>query len=309
MRGGAGALGGEDLVRSGEGTTSGFSLLLKGKFLRWVSVLSYMKIDDYPYGLRRRYTETQPHARLRDWLDQGRDRYRERLHGFLVHAEMLGMIPLEPEFDGSPNPHWQNGFLPGLDIVALYGLLGELKPASYLEIGSGNSTKVARKAIRELALNTRIHSIDPFPRAEVDSICDEVTRKSLEECDLSVFGDLKSGDIVFFDGSHRLLQDSDVTVFFLDILPRLPKGVIVQIHDITLPFDYPEEWKERLYSENYVLATALLMSPEKFEVILPNAFISEDGDLREILYPLWERFPENSIQRHGGSFWFRWLPS
>lgn len=35
-------------------------------------------------------------------------------------------------------------------------------------------------------------------------------------------------------------MNSDVTVFFIDILPRLRSGVIGHVHDITLPYDYPD---------------------------------------------------------------------
>lgn len=49
-------------------------------------------------------------------------------------------------------------------------------PATYLEVGSGNSTRFARRAITVHGLRTRIVSIDPEPRAVVDELCDEVVR-------------------------------------------------------------------------------------------------------------------------------------
>ena len=51
------------------------------------------------------------------------------------------------------------------------------RPRRFIEIGSGNSTKFARRAIRDHWLNTSIVSIDPFPRSEIDAICDEVVRR------------------------------------------------------------------------------------------------------------------------------------
>ncbi|MCP6769643.1 hypothetical protein NL529_32825, partial [Klebsiella pneumoniae] len=78
--------------------------------------------------------------------------------------------------NSATDPYWNNEYLPGLDIVALYSLLKKINPVNYVEIGSGNSTMVARKAIRENSLRSKIVSIDPFPRAEIDGISDLVIR-------------------------------------------------------------------------------------------------------------------------------------
>jgi hypothetical protein len=77
--------------------------------------------------------------------------------------------------------------------------------------------------------------LDPEPRAQIDALCDTSIRRRLEDCDLSMFDQLEAGDILFFDGSHRVFTNSDVTVFFLELMPRLKPGVIVHIHDIFLP--------------------------------------------------------------------------
>lgn len=140
-----------------------------------------------------------------------------------------------------------------MDSVAIYGFISENKPVRYYEIGSGNSTKFAKQAIKDYKLQTRILSIDPNPRAEIDSICDQVVRKPLEEVNLNIFEDLEAGDVLFIDNSHRSFMNSDVTVVFLEILPRLKPGVFVEFHDIYLPFDYPQEWDTRYYNEQYLL--------------------------------------------------------
>jgi Methyltransferase domain len=153
------------------------------------------------------------------------------------------------------------------------------EPAIYLEIGSGNSTKFARLAIRSAQLETQIVSIDPFPRTEIDDLCDRLIRNQLEDCDQSIFDQIKSGDIVFFDGSHRVFTNSDVTVFFLEILPRLPKGTIVHVHDIFLPADYPAHGNARKYSEQYILAAMMLGRVPPFKVLLPNYYACIDPQM------------------------------
>lgn len=211
---------------------------------------------------------------------------------------------LDPKMAAMPN--WSNGFLPGLDIVSIHGFLRRNKPKIYLEVGSGNSTKVARRCIEMHHLQTQIVSIDPCPRAEIDALCDRVIRNRLEDTDLEEILALEAGDILFFDGSHHAFMNSDTVVFFLEILPRLKRGVLIEIHDICLPYDYPSTWSHRCYSEQYLLASAVTFAPERFMIELPNMFITRDPELSGLLHKFWDR-PEfrNVRDKHGASFWFQ----
>jgi hypothetical protein len=177
---------------------------------------------------------------------------------------------------------------------------------------------VAARAIRDQQLRTRIISIDPQPRAEIDALCESVIRDPLEKVDLAVFDQLVPGDILFIDSSHRVFTNSDVTVLFLDVLPRLQPGVLVHMHDIFLPHDYPPEWRDRYYSEQYMLAATLLAHGPRFRVALPNAFIAQDPQLSAILSPLWRdpmfapepvpadrSVPVADKSGKGTSFWMR----
>src|SRR5207244_392077 len=120
------------------------------------------------------------------------------------------------------SPNWVNGFIPALDAISLYGLVAIHRPRHYIEIGSGNSTRFVRQAVRDHKLETRIVSIDPEPRVKVDGLCDVPLRQPLGEIDLSIFSGLQQGDIVFIDGSHRVFQNSDATVFLTEVVPSLP---------------------------------------------------------------------------------------
>ena len=62
---------------------------------------------------------------------------------------------------------------------------------------------------------------------------------------------------------------------FLNVLPRLRRGVLVHIHDIFLPFEYPEEWlvtKRWEWNEQY-LVQALLQDSDSFIVIWPGYYL------------------------------------
>src|SRR5690606_10841167 len=109
----------------------------------------------------------------------------------------------------------------------------------------------------------------------------------------------------FIDNSHRVFPNSDAMICFLEILPRLKKGVIVHIHDVYLPYDYPQFMCDRFYNEQYLLAAFILANPEKYKTVLPNFFISEDSELAGIIAPIWEHSNLKGVEKHGGSFWLQ----
>ncbi|MDG1857699.1 MAG: class I SAM-dependent methyltransferase, partial [Emcibacteraceae bacterium] len=204
-------------------------------------------------------------------------------------------------------PTWNNEFLPGLDIVGIYGMIATKKPKKYIEIGSGNSTKVARKAISDNQLETQIISIDPYPRANIDHLSDKVIREPFENLkDIQfIIDELNENDILFIDNSHRVFPNSDAMICFLELLPQLKKSVIVHIHDIYLPYDYPQFMCDRFYNEQYMLAAFVLANPEKYKTILPNFFISEDKELSETIAPMWDHANLKEVEKHGGSYWLQ----
>jgi Methyltransferase domain len=206
----------------------------------------------------------------------------------------------------SLEPRWYNPYLSPLDGMSIYAAIASRSPSTYLEIGSGNSTKFARRAIDDHQCATKIISIDPHPRAEVNELCHEIIRKPLEDLDLQeVVKRLAPGDVLFFDGSHRCFQNSDVTVFFNELLWMIPKGVLVGIHDIYLPFDYPENWLDRYYSEQYLLSTLLLADQgRRFKVEFPAYYSVVSGLNNEVLGPMWSALQMLPGLVHAGEgFW------
>ncbi len=260
---------------------------------------------DYPVTPTARWGYGKPaHQRLHDILNTQREQYAEHLHNIVTHEAELKTIPLWGRYVS--RPAWNNGWFEGLDLAALHMFVATHRPARYIEIGSGNSTKITRHAARKSDLSLHITSIDPAPRAEIDVLCDEVIRQSVETIDQTLFDDLGPGDILFVDNSHRVFTNSDAVVILLEVLPRLQPGVLIHIHDVFLPYDYPPEWSARFYSEQYLLAAWLLAEGPHVRVELANMFVSRDEELAAILNPLWTG-PLSDVQRHGGSFWLRKL--
>jgi hypothetical protein len=260
---------------------------------------------DYPVKSVPRYGHGKPpHPELYKMINRNRTSYRDNLIKFLDFQKYLLNIPLR-EPDTPHGPCWINEMFSGLDAVALYSLLCLNNPERYFEIGSGWSTKFARRAIFDHSLKTKITSLDPSPRTDVSLVCDDVILKNLEDAELGIFDELESGDILFVDGSHRCFMNSDVTCVFLEILPRLNTGVLVQFHDIMLPYDYPPQWAERYYSEQYLLAVHILAETDKFDIISPNAFINNDPDLNGVLGPIWNETKMHGVNPNGRSFWIK----
>ena len=86
---------------------------------------------------------------------------------------------------------------------------------------------------------------------------------------MSFFSQLEENDILFIDSSHVIRPQGDVVFEYLQILPSLNKGVIVHVHDIFSPKNYPEFWLEgmvRLFNEQYLLE-AFLSHNSSWEIL------------------------------------------
>jgi hypothetical protein len=133
-----------------------------------------------------------------------------------------------------------------------------------------------------------ITSIDPEPRAEIDPLCDRVIRARMQTCDPAIFDELEPGDILFLDASHYVRPDSDVTVFFLEVLPKLKPGIVVHVHDIFLPLDYIPRFGPEM-NEQYMLAVLLLCRPAQIKVLLANHFVCWDTELSRKVKEIFRR--------------------
>ena len=263
---------------------------------------------EYPPSrdLRPRWGETHPpHQGLINLFNKKRYNYIEIFRKVAELKPFFDKISQNFSYDQPSEPGWLGGAINAIDTALLYYFIAKYKPKIYLEIGSGITTLFAARAKKDQGLNTQIISIDPEPRAEVDAVCDQVIRAGLETTDLSIFDQLEAGDIVFMDGSHRSFMNSDVTVFMLDVLPILKPGVIVHIHDIHLPFDYPDMFIDWYWNEQYIVAAYLLAAKDQVDILMPSRFMSNTDELRETLQPILKNWSANpDVWFCGGSIWF-----
>jgi len=165
--------------------------------------------------------------------------------------------------DVPPAPRWDQDWFPTLDAAIAYTLVRTRKPRRIVEIGSGHSTRFFARAAADGGLGTNITAIDPAPRAVLDGLAVNFIRATLQDAGRAPFEALAAGDMLSIDSSHILMPGTDVDLLFSTILPALPAGLLVHIHDIFLPDGYPPDWEWRGYNEQNAVAGFLPASTYK----------------------------------------------
>jgi hypothetical protein len=191
-----------------------------------------------------------------------------------------------------------NEWFESVDADVLYGVVRHFAPAQIIEVGSGYSSRLAARAIRDGHLQTKLVCVDPCPRVEIRRCADEFIQSPVEELPASELPDrLNPGDVLFIDSSHLIMTGGDVVYLYLQVLPRLRPGVLIHAHDIFLPFEYPQEFVlgERWgWAEQY-LVHALLLGNHNFEILWPSCYMwrTHREKVREII-PVEKSFPPPS---------------
>jgi hypothetical protein len=204
-------------------------------------------------------------------------RLEEQLDHLRLMAELYGSewsFPDRPV--GAAEYHYNNGFFETVDAEIAYSFVRHFQPSRIIEVGTGFSTRVLAAALQanfeRLGVQGELISIDPHldrvPERGFSSMV-KVIPERVQDLDLELFSTLDRNDILFLDSSHVVSVGSDVVREYLEILPRLQPGVLVHIHDIFLPSDYPREsvlndlW---FWSEQYLLQ-AFLTFNSSFRVL------------------------------------------
>lgn len=215
--------------------------------------------------------EPQDYPALRPLFEAARPRLAEVLEAIESHAGDLRSI-----LKGRGPARFDQSWFPRLDAAAAYAIVRRSMPRRIVEIGSGHSTRFMAQAVRDAGLSTRVTCIDPAPRATLRKLEVEHRQALLRDADPAVFEALGAGDILFIDSSHIAMPGTDVDRLFLDVLPRLAGGTLIHVHDITLPYAYPEVWEWRGYNEQ-LLVGALLQGGGYELVFASHSVVRGDG--------------------------------
>lgn len=158
--------------------------------------------------------------------------------------------------------------------VAMHAMIRSGRPRRVVEVGAGFSTLVIAGAARKnsgAGYPIEVVAIDPHPPdvlGESAPGLSSLIPSPVQGVDRRIFDALDRNDILSIDTSHAVRTGGEVCYLYLEILPRLRPGVLVHVHDIFLPSEYPRDWVmgRRFWNEQYLLH-AFLVGNALFEVV------------------------------------------
>ena len=174
-----------------------------------------------------------------------------------------------------------NGAYMAIDSHVYYAFIRHFNPKKIIEIGAGYSTLLAACAgaqnLKEKGSSPRLIAVDPYPNELIKEGfpgLSQLIESKVQDVPLDLFTSLERGDILFIDSSHILRSGGDVQMEYLEILPRLSSGVIVHIHDVSLPRAYPRIYFEtqHYWNEQYLLQSFLAFN-SRFKVLWPGNYM------------------------------------
>jgi hypothetical protein len=219
---------------------------------------------------------------------------------FSAYSKEILTIPKKSTKSG--DFHFNNFAFDNLDAIVYYLMIRFFKPKKIIEVGSGWSTKIASIAVARNGKSEFI-SIEPYPLDFLRKIANltQLIEKKVELIDKEYFRSLKKNDILFIDTSHVIKTGGDVNYLILEVLPILKKGVLIHIHDIFIPYEYPKWWIKndyRFWTEQYLLYAFLLFN-DSYKIIFSNQYLglNKTVNLRKIV--------PNYLESLGGSIWLK----
>lgn len=192
------------------------------------------------------------------------------------------------------------------DAAVYHAMLRRLQPKRVVEVGSGFSSAIALDTADRYLSEVEFTFIEPYPErllgllSAADRERCTLLRQPVQDAGLEPYASLAAGDFLFIDSTHVSKAGSDVNFLYFEVLPRLADGVIVHVHDILWPFEYPESWlrEGRGWTEAYLLR-AFLAYNSAFSVELFNSWLwhTEPDLVRELLPAAADQLP--------GGIWLR----
>jgi predicted O-methyltransferase YrrM len=132
-----------------------------------------------------------------------------------------------------------------VEAAVLHAFIAGRLPERVVQIGAGVATAVMLRAAQSVDHRINLTCVDPYPspylreaarRNRITLVAEPAQAVSLER-----LADLDAGDLLFIDSTHVSRVGSDVNRLFLEIVPSLPAGVHVHVHDILWPYDYQRD--------------------------------------------------------------------
>ncbi len=237
---------------------------------------------------------------------------RDRFSATLKHLSEKSAEAQWPDKAGALGQYYTNNDNFGFSSAALlHTMIRTHNTRKVIEIGGGFSSLISLHALRlNHGDNFRFDCVEPYPWLWLEETlrtqsCARLLKQPVERLDPDRLADLAKNDILFIDSSHCVRLASDVNFLFLQVIPRLKPGVIVHIHDIYIPYEYPRvhfHGRQKLFWNEQYLLQALLTDNPKLEVILPGFFVQKDMETEfAAAFPAYDPVKH----RRTSSFWMR----
>lgn len=224
----------------------------------------------------------------------------------LKEFESYSMIfPFQASKNNTHRYFYDNPMFAYIDGFFLFCFLNKFKPNRIIEIGSGYSSALMIDTFEMNKSKVEMIFIDPYTDrvdellSNSDFLVSKYMRIPVQKVDADIYSNLKENDILFIDSSHIVKTAGDLNYIFFEILPLLNSGVIIHVHDIFFPFEYPEEWLKLglCYNEAYFLRS-FLMNNTNYEILFWNDYVLQNQ-------PDFFKNKTAQTSARGGSFWMR----
>jgi hypothetical protein len=184
------------------------------------------------------------------------------------------------------------------DAEVYAAMIADRRPRAIVEVGAGYSTRIARKTIDLLALPTELVVVDPNPRVRIGATADLWIQTRIENSKKLEVG---ATDFLFIDSSHVIRPGGDAQYLLNHLVPALPVGAVVHVHDVFCPWDYPDAYRRRLYTEQYVVQ-ALLSGSRRYRILFATHLMARrhTEGMRAAFGPTVGAGQDH----HGSSLWF-----
>lgn len=223
-------------------------------------------------------------------------------------APAMLQAPFRAEKQPGLRYYFDNGAYSWGDGLLLNAMLVHFRPRRIIEVGCGHSSACIRDTMDLVPdWKPNLTSIDPYPDT-LRSLLEPgdegrftAIDRPVQSVPLETFDRLRQDDMLIIDSTHVLKTGSDVCFELFEVLPRLRPGVLVHIHDMFFPFEYPESWvvdEGRSWNELYAVRAFLQFNPS-FEIVFFNDF------MRTVAHDAIAATVPNFLVDPGSAMWLR----
>lgn len=260
-------------------------------------------VSEYDIPEQLLHVGDRPHLLLNALVEQNRQWHVLVLRMLLTSRDDYRKIPINPlsKDSESTTPSWRNCDLPTLDALTLYGFLTLNAPKRYIELGSGESTRFARRAVRDHHLETEITSMPAFVFSPGWF---EKRAQTMEGdlLDMTIFSTLEEGDILRV-ATYRVSGIREYSEIMQYVIPNICPGVSIQLQDIFLPSGISPDRSGGSQTDQHLVAE--MIRTGDLDVVLPCSYVALDEKQNAVTSPITEDLRLEEDEMQGRSLWVR----